>query len=461
MNMRITLRLLADLRRLRERDHWTREQLAAHQANALRSLREHAYAHSPFYQRFHKGLTDRPLQELPVLTKAMLMDGFDELVTDRTIRREEVEAHVANLHGDERFRSRYWVNVTSGSTGRRGLFLFDHSEWAMVLASFARTHEWTGLEVSLTHRMRMASVASTIPWYMSARVAATLRSWWMPVLRLDAMEPVETIIERLNTWQPEILVAYPSLARVLADEQIAGHLAIRPSLIFTSSEVLTVETRRRVEQAWGMQPFNQYGATETGGLAAECTQHCGMHLAEDLVIPEVVDKDNRPVPAGTYGDKLLVTVLFSRTQPLIRYELSDSVRLASAPCPCGRPFALIEDIQGRMEDVLYLSAATGGEVAVHPRAVRRIMDVVPAAAWQVVQEHNRLTVLLAGVRDGFADMPLIDALQRALVDQGASTPVVHVQRVPAIPKGPTGKSPFICSNLSSRTSRAPTPIAPQ
>jgi len=58
----------------------------------LRSLREYAYAHSPFYQGFHQGLTDAPLHELPVLTKAMLMEHFDELVTDHAIRLKEVMA---------------------------------------------------------------------------------------------------------------------------------------------------------------------------------------------------------------------------------------------------------------------------------------------------------------------------------------------------------------------------------
>jgi len=101
------------------------------------------------------------------------------------------------------------------------------------------------------------------------------------------------------------------------------------------------ETRRRVGQAWGEVLFNMYGATECG-LAAECDQHRGMHLQEDLVIVEVVDQDNRPVPPGVYGDRLLITVLFKRTQPLIRYEMSDSVRLSPDPCPCGRPFVLNE-----------------------------------------------------------------------------------------------------------------------
>jgi len=63
-----------------ERSRLGRE-LEIHQAGALRDLREFAYSRSRFYQRFHKGLTTRPLHELPVLTKATLMEKFDDLVT--------------------------------------------------------------------------------------------------------------------------------------------------------------------------------------------------------------------------------------------------------------------------------------------------------------------------------------------------------------------------------------------
>ena len=89
MDIQIVLSLLAQMRQFRPREHWTRKLLEAHQADALRSLREYVYAHSPFYQQFHRGLYDAPLQELPVLTKAMMMEQFDDLVTDLAIRLEE------------------------------------------------------------------------------------------------------------------------------------------------------------------------------------------------------------------------------------------------------------------------------------------------------------------------------------------------------------------------------------
>ncbi len=265
---------------------------------------------------------------------------------------------------------------------------------------------------------------------------------------MAASEPKDSIVERLNAWQPEVLIAYASMMRILADEQLAGRLQIVPRAVFTSSEVLTKQTRRRIVQAWGERLFNQYAATESGSLAAECNHHRGIHLMEDLVIFEVVDRDNRPVPPGVYGDKLLITVLGSRTQPLIRYELDDSVRLATTACPSGHPFALIDAIQGRVEDVLSFPGTAGKVVNVHPLVFSRIMDTLPVSGWQVIQEIDGLRVLLSGIRGEFGDEMLVDTLRQALAEQGVIVPHVEVQRVPTIPKTAAGKAPLIKSNLT-------------
>jgi phenylacetate-coenzyme A ligase PaaK-like adenylate-forming protein len=82
MDIQIVLSVFAKMGQLRPRDQWTRQQLETYQVDALRSLRDYAYTHSPFYQRFHHGLTNAPLYELPVLTKALLIEHFDDLVTN-------------------------------------------------------------------------------------------------------------------------------------------------------------------------------------------------------------------------------------------------------------------------------------------------------------------------------------------------------------------------------------------
>jgi phenylacetate-coenzyme A ligase PaaK-like adenylate-forming protein len=194
-------------------------------------------------------------------------------------------------------------------------------------------------------------------------------------------------------------------------------------------------------------PFNVYAATETGGIAAECHHHQGMHLFEDLVIPEVVDDHYRPVPPGHPGDRLLVTVLFSRTIPLIRYELTDRVRLATAACPCGLSFRLVEAIEGRTDDVLTLPATAGGTVRVHPVVFHQVLDLLDVPGWQVRHEDTGLRVLVAGPGAGFDPTATRHAVQAALTAAGVRSPVVHVSVVDAIEAGAAGKRPLVVSRV--------------
>lgn len=444
MDIKMLLKTLHAIEQLRQHERWTRPQLEDYQAESLRQLREYAYARSPFYQRFHQGLFDRPLNELPVLTKSMLMEHFDEFVTDRSVKLEAVREFATARTEDRLFLDRYHVAATSGSSGHPGFFLFDEEEWLAIVASFARGQEWSGAKINLLRRRKMATVASISPWHISSQVAVTAKSWWTPSIRIAASDPLETIVQRLNENQPDLLIAYASMSRILAEEQLAGRLHIRPSQTFTSSEVLTDETRRRVKAAWGDEPFNQYGATETADIAAEHKKCRHMHLFEDLVIVEVVDEQYRPAPPGTYGAKLLVTTLFSRTQPLVRYEMNDSIRLGMETCSSGLPFAILESVQGRVEDELLLPAKSGGRVAIQPLVFNRVMDILPVSGWQIVQEaDDRLTVLLSGVRDEMVDTMLADTLMQSLMSEGVHVPSIQIQRVSVIPKTSSGKAPLI------------------
>lgn len=443
MTITLVARALWSRQTLLRRDGWSRERLEAHQARALAALRAHAYAHSPFYQRHHAGHFDRPLHELPILTKAMLMANFDEVTTDRDVRRQGVESHVATMAGDGRYLDRYWVNATSGSTGRPGLFLFDEPAWARVMGGFARAYDWAGIGFRLHRRRKLAVVASSLPWHMSARVAASAPRLWTPTLRLDARTPMGELVAALNAWQPETLIGYASMIGALAGEQLAGRLRIAPMAVLSSSEVLTAIMRQAAESAWGAVVFEEYASTETGMIAAECSHHRGLHMVEDEVIIEVVTAQGEPVGPGQSGDKLLVTCLFNRAQPLIRYELSDMVRLATEQCPCGRPYRLIDGIQGRQEEVLCLPGPGGQPVRIHPNTFHQALELLALEKWQVVQQREALTVFLEGRENASLTSSVSQAVLAALAALGVDSTSVDVRWVATIPRGPSGKAPLV------------------
>jgi putative adenylate-forming enzyme len=426
---------------LKKHDHRPLEESLTVRDSAASSLIKFARTHSPFYAEFHRGFEDAPLSELPVLSKAIMMEHFDDLVTDCRIRLADVERHLDRLPAEPLFLGEYRVCSTSGSTGRRGFFLFDGDEWATTLASFRRAAAWCGTGGSM-FVSPTAVVASMVPWHMTNQARRSMHLPWTRIERFDITEPLETLTRQLNGVKPRLLVTYPSMGRTLAREQLEGRLAISPQTVFTGAEVLTPAVRRLMEQAWGQGcVFDHYGATEAGSIAAECSRH-RLHLAEDLLVAEAVDRNNRRVPPGIASEKLLVTVLFRRTQPLIRYEISDRVVFSESSCDCGLPWRVLERVEGRDEEMLRLPAAGGGTREVHPVVFEGILDNLPVAGWQVTSGSNDVTVALAGAEGIDADLvrgKILDELQRLDIE-----PVeVAVGKVAELPRNATGKAAHV------------------
>jgi phenylacetate-CoA ligase len=415
-------------------DRWSAEELAAFQRRRLDEVVRHATASSPFYRERYAGLDPGDpvdLRRLPVVDKATVMERFDDLVTDRRLTLAAVEAHLDGLDRDELLLGRYRAMATGGSTGRKGVFVADRAEWRQYLAGFFRWNHYVGLRPRLPRRLRIASVAAARPLHMTYRMASSIDVGLYRVLRLEAATPPAAMVEALNRHQPEFLFAYGSVLGLLAGEQLDGRLRISPAIIASSGETHTDELRDAIRAAWGNSSFEMYGMTEAGILGAHCDRHSGIHLFEDQAIVEVVDERDRPVPAGQAGHKLLVTNLVTKTQPLLRYEVSDMVAVAGERCPCGRPFRLLAGIEGRNDDILHLAAAAGGTVAVHPLALRTALAGIPGLAqYKVVHDGDGLHVR-AALRPGAVPADVVHLvttrLAGRLAAQGAASPRVDVE----------------------------------
>ena len=119
------------------------------------------------------------------------------------------------------------------------------------------------------------------------------------------------------------------------------------------SEALSDETRQRIESRLGIECFNIYGMTETGGIGTtgqDCRAHCGIHVWEDQYITEIVDPETgEPVPDGEYGE-VVITSLTREAMPIIRYRTHDISRILSREkCECGRTSLRIDRIESKTE----------------------------------------------------------------------------------------------------------------
>ncbi|MCO4275989.1 phenylacetate--CoA ligase family protein [Pseudarthrobacter sp. HLT3-5] len=452
MDIRLVPQVLVRRAAWRPRDNWDPPRIKEHQERALQDLRDAAYMGSAFYRRHHAGLFDAPLDQLPPVTKADLMENFDDAVTARGLTLAAVEDHLLALTqgGDPGipWKGRWWAAATAGTTGRRGTFIWNRSEWATVLASYARAYDWAGIPAGFGRPLKVALVSSLVPTHQSAVVGASLRSALVPMLRLDVTAPMHETVAALNGFQPRVLVGYASGLLPLAAEQLTGRLRISPQGVMSASEVLTPQAAADLEAAWGTAPFDVYAATETAGIASPC-EYRNRHIYEDLLIIEPVDQSGKAVPPGTTGARILVSVLFSRTLPLIRYEMSDSISLGGRGCPCGRSFAMLENIEGRLEDILQLPGRQD-TVNIHPIVFHHVLDQASSSGWQVIQEPYGLRILVAGLTPGTSAEGVRAAVAGALTAAGAAQTPLEVRVVEHVERTLLGKAPFVRALAAGR-----------
>jgi len=454
-------------RGLRTHDQWSATRLKGFQQERLAALVRYSVAHSPFHRRRCGTLAASgaiELEQLPIMDKETMMEQFDEVVTDPRLKLRELREHLRNLMQDEYYLGEYRVLSTSGSTGVPAVFVYDRRAWSTVIACLLRWSNFSGFKSRFGRRIRISSILAGSPIHATRRLIESADFELTRTQRLSASEPVNRLVSALNEFQPDVLSAYPSIASLLAIEQLDGHLRISPKLVSTGSEMRTEEMERNIRQAWGQIPFNGYGLTEAVFVACGDVFHQGMHIFDDLVIVEVVDQNNRPVPNGTCGDKVLVTNLYNYAQPIIRYAVSDRITIATQPCPCGRPYQTISSIEGRSDDIIYLPGVDEREVAVHAiqfeEAIGACADV---KEFQIVHEPVGidLKVVIRGTRprEETAD-DLKQRLAATLATLGVVSPEVHVEFLERIErKGERmGKFKAIKSNVPRTASRRDQPV---
>jgi phenylacetate-coenzyme A ligase PaaK-like adenylate-forming protein len=324
------------------------EQVRAVQQARWRRLLLDACRRAPFYGRRLRGNDPRRCQpaDVPPLNKADLMAHFDELVTDPRVRRAGVEQFIADPANEGTYYlGRYAICHPSGSQGQPALVLTDRQAALLgVAAQIARGSLLPGTARALLRHLRrparLAVVTQKPGFYHSGSAFCYLQAAGLPflrLLRLSVFDPVEQVVARLNEFQPDFLTGYTSALEDLAREKRAGRLRLRAGglQINNASEPLVPAVREFIEQSFGARVADCYALAACLALSSGCPHYPGCHINADLALCEVVDNHYRPVPDGRPGSKVLVSNLYNRVQPLMRYEVEDAVTLSPRPCPCG------------------------------------------------------------------------------------------------------------------------------
>ncbi|MET7460143.1 hypothetical protein [Nonomuraea sp. NPDC005501] len=383
-------------------------EIARRQRDRLARMVAHARARSPYYRALYQDLpehVDDPAL-LPVTGKKTLMAAFDDWVTDREVTLERVEAFVADpgLVG-QRFQGRYLVATTSGTSGLRGLFVMDDRDLAVRTALGVRVGGLSARDVVRTLARAGRTAVVTAPGGHFSTVAATVRfgldrPWLGRMMRIFSIDqPMAGLVDELNRYDPASIAGFTGMLTLLAGEQEAGRLHVRPAIVIPGGETLTPGARERIATAFQAKVRAAYASTECGFLSSGCA-HGWYHVNSDWAVLEPVDADHRPVPPGVQSHTVLVSNLANRVQPILRYDLGDSVLLRPDPCPCGSPLPAIR-VQGRAADLLTFPTERGEHVSLSPMLFGALLDRIPGVGqFQILQTAD--TTLRVRLRSGDA-----------------------------------------------------------
>ncbi|MEO8592836.1 MAG: hypothetical protein ABI759_05915 [Candidatus Solibacter sp.] len=415
-----------------ERERFEPSDWARWQHARVSKLLQLAATNIPYYRRTWtagqvKAAFAGELRELPLLDKEPIRAAPSEFLRDDWAPRPRFGYH------------------TSGSTGTP-----IRSEWSLqeIRSSLAlreaRSARWAGVSFSLPRatfsgRMVEPDPNSRGPFY---RYNLAERQVYLSPFHLrpdTARSYVEALRRHGIQWLTGYAVSYYLLARMIQEQR----LKVPPlRAIVTTSEKVTSAMRQVMEDAYQAKVYEEYSTVESALFASACS-HGRLHVSPDAGIVEIVRPDGTPCEPGEAGE-VVATCLLRWYQIFIRYRLGDVASWSPDPCPCGLAMPVIQEVLGRVEDVV---VGPDGRQLVRFHGI--FVDQPHIREGQIIQEGLNLIRVKVVATDGFGGPDVTDVVRRVQQRLGPGVNV-KVERVESIPRSKSGKFQAVISLLPKR-----------
>ncbi len=343
---------------------FSKEKLKKLQDKKLKKILKYAFKNSVFYNRLfkkngieYKDLDNIKLKNLPIVNKKMIMDNFNDVLTINNIKKNDIVKFIENNPNPEKmYKNKYIVVHSSGTTGEIGYYIYTKKNWELLKAvGSSRLFDSFSLKSK-----KYAFIGAVdghyagISFFLSP-INEIEQLFYKHFLIIDINYPLESYINKLNEFQPDIISGYPSALDILLDYQKNKKLDINPEHIICGGEPLSTTVINEMKKHWNLKPYNFYGTSESILMGVGIGNE-DIYIFDDLVIVEIKD------------EKILLTNLYNNTQPLIRYEINDLMSKSNIE-NIKWPFIHVEKISGRSEDLLWLKNKNNDYDFIHPIVV--------------------------------------------------------------------------------------------
>jgi phenylacetate-CoA ligase len=326
----------------------SREAMEQIQLKRFRQVMDYVITYSPMYQeKFRQAgisagdiKTFEDIRNIPLTGKDELRQAQES--GDTFLYGKTLAADVTDV---------CTMRQTSGTTGRPVYVPDSYRSWQWRIESYAALLYMMGLRE--TDRVFIPFAYNVFVAFWSGHYAAEkIGCEVIPGGGLDT----EARILKIREMQATALFNTPTFGLHMAE--VARGMNIDPARdlkvrkMVCAGEPLPEPTRKKLEDLWNANVYNQIGTTETCGWASMCTEKRDLHVLEPYFLVEFLDPEtrSRPVKPGEEGI-VVITPLFFRSMPLIRFNTNDLMTLARGDCPCGRTSLRVEKISGRVDDL--------------------------------------------------------------------------------------------------------------
>lgn len=412
-----TLKYIYDFHRLNRRNCASIQHIQ--QQRFLRLLR-FAKQNSTFYADLYRNINidkDMGIENLPLIDKKTFMDNLDSILTVKDITKSQLIDFCNTEEDSFKINNKYTVIHSSGTSGLLWISVFNDSCFDYEIASKISYKNYELIRHIFRKRPRMACVFTDNPHVGSTVFYKSIPRFLAEVRHFSVRKPISVIVKELNEFNPDMLLGYPSILSILAEQKFKNILHIAPKKVFWGGFMPTEEMKKAIIEAFNCVPYSGYFATEaTGPIAAECKFHF-LHVYSHALVLEVLDINDNPVSSGKPG-KAVITNLMNFIQPIIRYRLNDIVQMSTTKCPCGSTLAVIGKILGREGNIIWVDKGNGDYEVIDPILFN--FKIPGLEKLRVIQEENAFLRVKVVASEGGKQVTkqVEDAIGNILSDKG-------------------------------------------